>query len=61
MVQFLHSFKEFEQTHYGAYNGNRTRDLVLTKDALYRLSYEGISNYIIKHKVKKINHNAKNF
>jgi hypothetical protein len=30
------------QTEYGALDGIRTRDLILTKNALCQLSYEGI-------------------
>ncbi len=30
------------QRVYGAYIRNRTEDLILTKDALYQLSYVGI-------------------
>jgi hypothetical protein len=29
------------QTRYGAHDADRTRDLVLTKDVLYQLSYVG--------------------
>ena len=38
------STKRFKVLHNGALNQNRTGDLILTMDALCRLSYEGIYN-----------------
>ena len=32
---------QFEQVLHGAHDADRTRDLVLTKDVLYQLSYVG--------------------
>ena len=33
---------QIEQALYGAHDADRTRDLVLTKDVLYQLSYVGV-------------------
>ena len=32
---------------YGAHDADRTRDLVLTKDVLYQLSYVGLTSFIV--------------
>jgi hypothetical protein len=32
---------------YGAHNWNRTSDLFLTKEVLYRLSYVGVKHHLV--------------
>jgi hypothetical protein len=43
----------------GAHDGNRTRDLFLTKEVLYRLSYMGIVSVLVPHACEPRNWSGK--